>query len=143
MKFAKPRVLTENIYPDLDVSQPALFKKLSSIIYPEKNSHMDLYYDSTIQFIKEKLRNRSKKINSEIDVNNVIIENKLPFIIVCFNDNKGYHQSFNALVDTGAANSLMHISVAEILGIKYEPLNLKLCTASGEDSDSIVGRAYI
>ena len=38
MKFQKPQILTENNYPDADISQPKLFTKLvHEVIYPPEN----------------------------------------------------------------------------------------------------------
>ena len=46
MKFSKPRILLENNYPDLDISQPALLKRLvDEIIYPPENSSISDYID--------------------------------------------------------------------------------------------------
>ena len=64
MKFQKPRILTENNYPDADISQPKLFKKLvHEVIYPPENSPLDKYIDTTVSFLKEKIRLKNKKVD--------------------------------------------------------------------------------
>ena len=63
MKFSKPRILLENNYPDLDISQPALLKRLvDKIIYPPENSSIAEYTDTTIVYLKNKLKDKSNKI---------------------------------------------------------------------------------
>jgi hypothetical protein len=47
-----------------------------------------------------------------------------------------------ALVDTGAANSLIHTKTANRLGIKYEPCKMTICTATGTDTESVKGIAH-
>jgi hypothetical protein len=42
-----------------------------------------------------------------------------------------------ALVDTGAANSLIHTKTASRLGIEYEPCKMTICTATGTDTESV------
>ena len=38
MKFQKPRILTENNYPDIDLSQPVLFKKMINEVVEDSKS---------------------------------------------------------------------------------------------------------
>ena len=64
MKFQKPRILTENNYPDIDLPQPVLFKKMiKQVICPLENSPLDKYIDTTVSFLKEQIRHKSKKMN--------------------------------------------------------------------------------
>ena len=57
MKFSKPKILLENNYPDLEISQPNLIRKLiKEYVYPPEKLILSEYYNSTIEFLKEKLR---------------------------------------------------------------------------------------
>jgi hypothetical protein len=46
-------------------------------------------------------------------------------------------------VDTGAANSLLHTSVVNKLGLKYTPIQLTLATATGLDKNAIKGIVHL
>ena len=62
MKFSKPKILLENNYPDLEISQPNLIRKLiKEYDYPPEKLILSEYYNSTIEFLKEKLRSKNKK----------------------------------------------------------------------------------
>jgi len=50
---------------------------------------------------------------------------------------------FNALIDTGALNSLIHSSVVNRLNIPITPTQLRLATATGSSSTAITGSAHI
>jgi hypothetical protein len=54
-------MLSENQYPDLSISQPALFKKLQDFVYPADNSYMSKYFEKTITFLKDKIRSKNSK----------------------------------------------------------------------------------
>mgnify|MGYP003348306525 CR=1 FL=1 len=63
MKFSKPRVLLENLYPDWEEAQPALFKKfVSEFAFPEDTSKMGKFLDSAINYLKSRQKEKSKKI---------------------------------------------------------------------------------
>ena len=114
MKFSKPKILQENNYPDLDISQPALLKRLvDEIIYPPENYPISDYID-TLFFAK-----------------------------LCLTDNNNTHNAVGALIDTGAANSLLHESVVQKYKIPYEPVSLRLCTANGFDDNAIIGKCHL
>jgi len=54
MKFPRPKHLVENIYPDCTLNQPDIFKALiQKVIRPSKNSPMDKYIQSTIDYLKK------------------------------------------------------------------------------------------
>jgi hypothetical protein len=138
MKFPKPRVLVQNEYPDLNVIQPELYRKMvKEIIYPEHGSIKDRYIDETIKILKNKAKQkvRAAKLN-EIFINKELyfiplyIKNKL-------RDNAA--EPIQSLIDTGAANSLIQYDVAMALGIKFDPVKITLKTATGEDSDTVQG----
>jgi len=140
MKFPKPRTLTKNEYMDLTLAQPKLFHKLiSDIIYPSIDSPRSQYIDKTITHLKELSRKTTKKLK----INQLFINKKLYFMNVCLNSQLDTDGNINALVDTGAANSLIHTSVAERLGIQYTAMRMVICTATGSDSDAIKGVAHI
>ena len=139
MKFQKPRVLSENNYPDADISQPKLFKKLvNEVIYPLENSPLDKYIETTVSFLKEKIRLKNKKV----DVNLTNLGESLFFAKLCLKDHNT-HNAVRALIDTGAANSLLHESVVRKYNIKYEPASLRLCTANGFDDHAIIGKCHL
>ena len=63
MKFQKPRILTENNYPDIDLSQQVLFKiMINEVIFQPENSPLDKYIDTTVYFLKYKIRQKKKKL---------------------------------------------------------------------------------
>ena len=118
MKFARPRTLLENSYPDLDETQPTLLRKLvQEVVNPKDQSDMSTYINSTIEFLK----NRQKQKVAETKLNNSIIGTKLYFVKVMFPPCK---EVFHALIDTGASNSLIHSSIIERLNIPITPAQL-------------------
>ncbi len=140
MKFPKPRTLTMNEYADLETPQPDLFKELiNEIIYPE-GSARERYLQQTIDDLKE----RSKKKSKAIKLNQLFINRRLYYINICIEPNgiKG-DTNISALVDTGAANSLIHLDVVRRLKLHYEPCKMIICTATGTDSESIKGIAHL
>jgi len=84
---------------------------------------MSTYINSTIEFLK----NRQKQKVAETKLNNSTIGNKLYFVKVMFPPSK---EVFNAFIDTGASNSLIHSSVVEKLKIPVTPTQLRLATAT-------------
>jgi hypothetical protein len=61
MKFPKPKNLTENKYPDLEISQPELIKHfVQDIVYPKENSPMCRYIEQTVLYLKETKSNKAK-----------------------------------------------------------------------------------
>ncbi len=76
MKFPKPRELKNNDYPDLQEDEPTLLRNLMQLARPSEGSHIDMYLDSTIKFVKEKQR---KKAN-EVRLNNAAFGNNLYFV---------------------------------------------------------------
>ncbi len=141
MKFPKPRILTKNEYPDLKTPQPELFKELiNEIIYPEEGSARERYLQQTIDDLKE----RSKKKSKAIKLNQLFINRRLYYINICIEPN-GTKEDTNihALIDTGAANSLIHLDVVRKFKLEYEPCKMIICTATGTDSESIKGIAHL
>jgi hypothetical protein len=97
---------------------------------------MSTYINSTIEFLK----NRQKQKVAETKLNNSTIGNKLYFVKVMF---PPCTEVFNALIDTGASNSLIHSSIVERLKILIKPTQLRLATATGSSSTAITGSAHI
>ena len=140
MKFPKPRQLTQNTYDDWDESQPNLFRRLvNDIIFPAEGSIRDQYYQRTILEMKEE----KKKKTTKVRLNQLSVNQKLFFMNLFFKTNKLIDSNIQCLVDTGAANSLVHTSVINRLGITYEPCKMTICTATGTDSESVKGIAHI
>ena len=140
MKFSKPKILLENNYPDLEISQPDLIRKLiKEYVYPPEKSIFSEYYNSTIEFLKEKLRSKNKKVQ----VNLAIMKSYLYFTKICFKNKYGSHKAINALFDTGAVNSLIHKSVVRRLNLDFEPLSMRLCIASGFNEHAIIGKSHV
>ena len=140
MKFSKPKILLENNYPDLEISQPDLIRKLiNEYVYPPEKSIFSDYYNSTIEFLKEKLKSK----NLKVQINLAVMKLDLYFTKICFKNKYGSHEAINALLETGAANSLIHESVARRLNLDFEPLSMRLCTASGFDDNAIIGKSHV
>ena len=136
LKFPRPRVLEINDFPDLDLHQPFLFRKMvCQSIYPPKNSPMDAYLDQTIKHSKDMLKIKS----SVIKLHN-IKGNNLYFSDILLNDDPTVIKS---LVDTGCENSMLHSSIAKKLNLEIQPLNLILETATGSSNTAIRGYAKI
>ncbi|MFN9906872.1 MAG: retropepsin-like aspartic protease, partial [bacterium] len=136
MKFPKPRELKNNEYPDLQEDEPTLLKNLMQLAKPSEGSHIDMYLDSTIKFVKEKQR---KKANA-VSLNNAAFGNNLYFVDITFPPST---EKFKALVDTGASNSLIHESVAEKLNINITPTTMRLSTATGSSTNAITGTTHL
>jgi hypothetical protein len=164
MKFPKPKQLFENEYPDLSLTQPELIKHfVQDIAYPQANSIMDKYIKQTIDFMKsakkarvdeknkKKIKNNSVKVVPEtetqetpvVSVNTCTLGNSL-YLLVCQweTDNYAYYP-FNTLADTGATNSLIHISVVDKYKIPFEPMILGLSTCGSVDDNAIRGIAHM
>ena len=65
------------------------------------------------------------------------------FAKICLTNKENTHNAVRALIDTGAANSLLHESIVRKYTIKYEPVSLRLCTANGFDDHAIVGKCHL
>ena len=164
MKFPKPKHLVINEYPDLDITQPELLRQfVQNYVHPKENSYMDRYISRTIEVLKQakskkaKEKARKKALNNNIKLlntqnisvnsmqNNIAKLGHELFFIVCHvrNNEKKLYMPFKALTDTGASNSLLHTSVANKLGIKYEPIKLILATATGHDDTAVKGIAHL
>ena len=104
MKFAKPRELKSNDYPDSCMTQPEMLRKLiAEKIMPETGSSYAKYLDKSIDMLKTEKRKKNRKIK----INVADIGENLYFVICHMkgkrdNDKNG---SFKTLVDTGATNS--------------------------------------
>jgi hypothetical protein len=141
MKFARPRKLQADTYNDLNTPQPELFHELcNKIIYLQENSDRERYIMRSI----EDLKARAKTKNKTVKLNQLLINRKLYFmnICICTKEMDSTDTNVQALVDTGAANSLIHTKTASRLGIKYEPCKMTLCTATGKDTESVKGIAH-
>ena len=141
MKFTRPRKLEANTYSDLTTLQPELFHDLcNNIIYPPENSDRERYLLRSI----EELKLKAKTKNKQLKLNQLFINKKLYFMNICLCTDSMYKTNNNiyALVDTGAANSLIHTAKAKELGLMYKPCTMTICTATGTDSESVKGIAH-
>jgi hypothetical protein len=106
---------------------------------------MDKYFFQTIEALKtakqEKARDKAKKKlgKDKISVNVSDLGNELFSTICHLVDNSGNKNTFSALADTGATNSLMHTSVAHKLNLEYRPLKIGISTATGVDNEAVKG----
>ena len=126
MKFPKPKMLTENEYPDLDTSHPDLIRKLvQEIVHPEEGSKMSKYYETAIEFLKDQKRSRAKKTQNKMTkVHFTELGRKLYFLkCATWGRDPLIATHFSALIDTDAANSLLHISVVEKLTLELKQQN--------------------
>ncbi|RPH79106.1 MAG: retroviral-like aspartic protease, partial [Planctomycetaceae bacterium] len=134
MKFVKPRILEDNTFPDLTLKQPELFRKMIvEKVFPKIGTRMDIYYDSTIRFLKDKAKEKTQNLK----VNYKKLNKKLYFVTIYVRN-----KPFNSLIDTGAANSLIHAKLANRLNLTYEPTKMTLMTATGTSEDAILGIAH-
>ena len=141
MKFPKPRTLLKNEYPDLNINPPELYRKLiKEIVYPEQGSIRDRYLEETIKILKNKAKQKVKAAK----LNEIFINKDLYFIPVYIKNKLRNDQvePIKSLLDTGAANSLIQSDIAKSLGIKYDPIQITLKTATGEDKDTVKGVAH-
>ncbi len=102
MLVTKPRELKNNEYPDLQEDEPTLLRNLMQIARPSEGSHIDMYLNSTIKFVKEKQR---KKAN-EVRLNNAAFGSNLYFVDITFPPST---EKFKALVDTGVFAVLLSV----------------------------------
>jgi hypothetical protein len=137
MKFPRPRKLEINEYPDLTPTQPELLKYMvNNFISPPPGSDIATYIDQTIQFLKT--QHREKTIATR--VNNININRTLPFVSMKI---PPFQKSIQCLVDTGAANSLLHSDIAKQLPITIQATSIKLVTATGSSNTAVQGIAHI
>ena len=62
MKFARPKKLLINEYPDVTISHPDMIKHMiQQAIFPEQNTDLDKYLNTTIDFLKKQKSDRAKK----------------------------------------------------------------------------------
>jgi hypothetical protein len=144
MKFPKPQKLIFNEYPDSARSIPSLLKEMvQQVIRPKENSSLAQYLDKTVQFLKDQKRDREKKrLQKVIKIMYHELGRKL-YYITCSALGSYAEVPFKALVDTGAANSLLHISIVNKLGLRYKPIKLTLATATGLDDTAIKGILHL
>ncbi|MEG1725637.1 MAG: reverse transcriptase domain-containing protein, partial [Anaerovoracaceae bacterium] len=144
MKFAKPKTLIVNEYPDILQTMPQLFKEIvSNVIRPPENSPLSKFHDMSVTYLKDQKRDRAKKAQQKLVGVNFTELGRTLYFIVCSCRGLSKEVPFRALVDTGAANSLLHISVVNKLGLKYRPLKLTLATATGLDDTAIKGVLHL
>ena len=142
MKFAKPRELRDNDYPDMIGTQPSIMRSIiRDRILPKPGSEYDKYIEQTIR----EQRDDRKRKNKKVSLNVTDLGENLYFII-CHTERdilEGQRPTFKTLIDTGATNSLIHISVAKRLNLKITPTKLRLKTATGTDDEAIKGISHI
>ena len=78
--------------------------------------------DTTVSFLEEKIRQKSK----QGDVNLSKLGEPLFFAKLCLSNENNSRIEVHALINTGAANSLLHESVVRKYKIPYEPVSLRL-----------------
>ena len=79
-EISKTKRIKINDYPDLQEDEPTLLRNLIQLAKPSESSHIDMYLDSTIKYVKEKQR---KKAN-EVRLNNAAFGNNLYFVDITF-----------------------------------------------------------
>ena len=112
---------------------------IKEVIFPLENSPLDKYIDTTVSFLKDKIRQKNKKV----DVNLSNLGESLFFAKLCLTNKNNLHDIVRALIDTGAANSLLHESVVRKYNIPYDPVSLRLCTTNGFDDNAIIGKCHL
>jgi len=136
MKFPRPKVLLDNMYPDLTLSQPEMLRSLvQETVKPAPNTPMDQYVQASVNYLKNQARQKNM-----IKVNQCIVGDRLFFAPIKLNESE---EVVACLVDTGATNSLLHVSIAKKLKLKIQPVNLKLSTCTGVSDTAIKGIAHV
>ena len=106
---------------------------------------MDKYYHTSIEFLKNKKRDKEKKRKEKASKLYLAdLNKKLYFIeadIWSTAPLKG--EKIYCLIDTGAANSLIHSSIVTRLGLKYQSTKMTLATATGFDEEAIKGIVHL
>ena len=133
MKFPRPKTLVTNDYPDLTITQPALFADLvQNFVHPTPLSHMDSYISASIDFLKHEQKLKSSKLH----LNATRIGAELSFIYLTIPPSP---IKIKCLIDTGCSNTILHSSIAEKLNLSYKPFNITISTATGESEDAVQG----
>jgi hypothetical protein len=146
MKFPKPRKLLPNDYPDSALEQPLLLRALvQEMVYPAEGTPLSKYIESSVAFLKEQKRKRAKKLAVKVAKPDRRDLGRHLYFVTCspFHSDKFQPAPFRALVDTGAANSLIHTSVVNRLGVPYQPIKLSLATATGTDDTAVQGLLHM
>ncbi len=137
MKFPRPRILVHNEYPDLLLDQPRILQDLvSKIANPIPDSPEDIYLSSTIEYIKKKAAQSSKKVK----LFNTYVGKKLFYVNMTI---PPHADEILCLIDTGASNSLLHYKIAENFQLKIKPTNMQMATATGTSSNIIMGTCHL
>ena len=112
MKFVKPRQLLVNEYPELNLSVPTFLKDMvQNVIRPSEGSALQKYIESTVFFLKNQKKERLQKQNKKIVRLHLSQLGQKLYFVDCSSVGSTNEVPFKALIDTGAANSLLHISV--------------------------------
>jgi hypothetical protein len=109
---------------------------VNNFISPPLGSDIATYIEQTIRFLKT--QHKEKAVAAR--VNNININRTLPFVSMKI---PPLQESIQCLVDTGAANSLLHSDIAKQLPIKIQATSIKLVTATGSSSTAVQGIAHI
>ena len=133
MKFPRPKTLVTNEYPDLKITQPALFADLvQNFEHPTPLSHMDSYISASIDFLKHEQKLKSSKLH----LHATRIGAELSFIYLTIpplSDKNKMPYRYRMLK---YYTTLIH---SRKLNISYKPFNIVISTASGESEDAVQG----
>jgi len=137
MKFPRPRQLEINTYPESQHSNPDLMHKLvNDFINPLPASDMYEYIENTIRYLKDQARGKVLAAR----LNNINIGTSLTFVPLYINPRA---EPIQCLVDTGAANSLLHSDIASELRLPVQPASIRLVTATGTSDTAIQGISHV
>jgi dUTPase len=133
MKFPRPRTLVTNEYPDITDDQPTLFRDvIENLIYPQPNSDMEAYINSSIEFLK----NQQKTQRQMLKLNSIQINSSLSFVYIIIPPST---RKIKCLVDTGCSNTIIRSEIAKEIKLKFRPYHITLSTATGNSENSVKG----
>mgnify|MGYP003343646944 FL=1 len=122
-----------------------IIKILKEMVYPEEGSDMEKYIAATIEYEQKKKTEKYRKSKEKLtSLNNMELGRKLYFV-QCESKigNSENKQRFQALIDTGAANSLLHTTVVKKLKLGFKPIKMTLSTATGLDDNAVKGIVHL
>ena len=144
MKFPRPKEITINPHPPLNITDLELAK-----IWSLRAQGKDHKYESYIQqivdaLINEKKSNDKTKRDQKSIVNNISQETldepqTLSFLSIQINKNP----QILAMIDSGATRNLILLSLIQKWNIPFKKEVVNIQTASGSDTGLVVGSQYL
>ena len=116
---------------------------VQEVIRPSEGSTLYKFIESTVHFLKNQKKERLQKKDKKVVKVHLNELGQRLYFVDCSSVGNSHEVPFKTLIDTGAANSLLHISVVNKLGLQFKPVKLVLATATGLDRDAIKGILHL